>query len=180
MDVTRLAMLVAFLAGTLCGAASTMWHPKRNAGVPAGWTAAVPMAQNAAAPAGETPALHERAAARAVVVQPVRNLFAYFEPPPPSVETRHVLPTVAVPAMIAAAQPLVIEPPSPPPFPYRYVGTFGPRDNAFAVFARQGEVVDIRVGDTIVERFTLRHIGIESVDLSWGGPSDLRVPLTPR
>ena len=82
--------------------------------------------------------------------------------------------------MIAAAQPLVIEPPSPPPFPYRYIGTFGPRDNAFAVFARQGEVVDVRVGDTIVERFTLRHIGIESVDLSWGGPSDLRVPLTPR
>jgi hypothetical protein len=38
-------------------------------------------------------------------------------------------------------------------------------------------VINVRVGDAVAERFRLRHIGLESVDLSWGGPSDLRVPL---
>src|SRR5436190_14635773 len=104
-----------------------------------------------------------------------RNLFAFNEPPPPpKVEKPPVLPTVAVASHL---QPFVAQPPAAPPFPYRYIGTFGPRDNAFAVFAGEGEVINARIGDAIAERFRLRQIGLESVDLSWGGPSDLRVPL---
>ena len=104
--------------------------------------------------------------------QPVRNLFAFLEPPPP--EKPRVLPAVALRASVA---PFVAQPPSPPPFPYRYIGTFGPRESAFAVFTRDGEVINARVGATIGERFTLRRIGIESVDLAWGGPSELRVAV---
>jgi hypothetical protein len=106
----------------------------------------------------------------AVSVHATRNLFAYFVPPPPP-----TLRTLPVSTMVVPAQPAVI---GPPPFTYRYIGTFGTLENAFAVFARDGEVVNARVGDALDGRFTLRRIGIESVDLAWGGPSDLRVPIS--
>ena len=105
-------------------------------------------------------------------MHPLRNLFGYFEPPP---ATPPILRTAAVSAMVAAPQPAVIGPPS---FPYRYIGTFGTREKAFAVFARDGEIVNARVGDAVGDRFTLRRIGLESVDLGWDGPSEVRVGLS--
>ena len=165
-------LLIAFVAGTLCGGIWFRRSPSlpppshlrvRTAGVLAGWPGVVLDAgrRNGGGPAGQRLAF--------------RNLFAFLEPPPPpTIEKPRVLPTVAVAARM---QPFVAEPLTAPPFPYRYIGTFGPRDNAFAVFVREGEVVNARVGDAIAERFRLRQIGLESVDLSWGGPSDLRVPL---
>ena len=74
--------------------------------------------------------------------------------------------------MIVAPQPVGI---TPRPFPYRYIGTFGTREKAFAVFVREGEIVNARVGDAVGDRFTLRRIGLESVDLAWGGPGEVRV-----
>jgi hypothetical protein len=67
--------------------------------------------------------------------KPVRNLFAFFAPPPAPAEKPRVLPTAAVNVRM---QPFVAEPTAPPPFPYRYIGTFGPRQNAFAVFRARG------------------------------------------
>ncbi len=166
-------IFIAFLAGALCG---TLWfrsapaptpppaHPpakERTAGVLAGWPGVVLDAarRDGGEPAGQRPAF--------------RNLFAFLEPaPPPPAEKPRVLPIAPVTARM---QPYVAEPPAPPHFPYRYIGTFGPRNNALAVFARDGEVINARVGDTVGERFRLQRIGIESVDLSWGGPSELRV-----
>ena len=68
----------------------------------------------------------------------------------------------------------------PPQFTYRFIGTFGPAAKPLATFARDGEIVNARVGDVIEGKFVLRNIGIESVEISFiGFPSDVRqrIPL---
>jgi len=78
----------------------------------------------------------------------------------------------------------VIPPPPPPPVPpqfnYKFIGMFGPARNPIATFARDGEIVNARVGDVIEGKFILRGIGIESVEIGFVGfPADVRqrVPL---
>ena len=71
-------------------------------------------------------------------------------------------------------------PPTPPNFDYQYVGTFGRPGNQLAVFRKDGEIVNVRLGETFAKRFILRNIGIESVDIGYVGfPPDRtkRVPL---
>jgi hypothetical protein len=70
--------------------------------------------------------------------------------------------------------------PVPPTFPYKYIGTFGRPDNPIATFSGNGQLVNVRVGETIEEKFILRSIGIESVEIGYVGfPPDVktRVPL---
>lgn len=70
--------------------------------------------------------------------------------------------------------------PVPPTFTYKYIGTFGSAANPIATFASNGQIVNVRVGDTIDGKFVLRGIGIESVDIGYVGfPPDVhtRVPL---
>jgi thrombospondin type 3 repeat protein len=70
--------------------------------------------------------------------------------------------------------------PQPPPFTYKYLGSFGPQTNLLAAFSNNGEIVNARVGDTIDNKFIVRAIGIESVDIGYiGFPPDVktRVPL---
>lgn len=70
--------------------------------------------------------------------------------------------------------------PVPPAFDYKYIGTFGSSRNPIATFGRNGEIVNVRVGDVIAGRFILRSIGIESVEIGYVGfPPDerQRVPL---
>lgn len=65
--------------------------------------------------------------------------------------------------------------PVPPPFGYKYIGTFGSQTNPIATFNRDGEIVNVRVGDTIDGKFILRSIGIESVEIGFVGfPPDVR------
>jgi hypothetical protein len=76
-------------------------------------------------------------------------------------------------------------PPPPKPVPpsfaaYKYIGTFGPVSNPIATFNGNGEIINLRVGDTIDGKFVLRSIGIESVEIGYVGfPPDVktRVPL---
>ena len=70
--------------------------------------------------------------------------------------------------------------PVPPAFTYKYIGTFGTAANPIATFTREGEIVNAHVGDTIDGKFVLRHIGLESVEISFVGfPPDerRRIPL---
>jgi Thrombospondin type 3 repeat len=70
--------------------------------------------------------------------------------------------------------------PVPPPFDYKYIGTFGSSENPIATFNRNGEIVNVRGGDTIDGKFILRSIGIESVEIGFVGfPTDVqqRIPL---
>jgi hypothetical protein len=70
--------------------------------------------------------------------------------------------------------------PQPPQFPYKFIGTFGRPQNPIATFARDGEIVNARVGDVIEGKFILRRIGIESAEIGFVGfpPSQTqRIPL---
>ena len=71
--------------------------------------------------------------------------------------------------------------PVPPPFTgYKYIGTFGPATNPIATFTGNGQIVNVRVGETFDGKFILRSIGIESVEIGYVGfPTDVktRVPL---
>ncbi|HEY0141190.1 MAG TPA: thrombospondin type 3 repeat-containing protein [Thermoanaerobaculia bacterium] len=71
-------------------------------------------------------------------------------------------------------------PPVPPRFPYKFIGMFGQKANPIATFARDGEILNARVGDIIDKQFILRGIGIESVEIGFVGfPPDQRqrIPL---
>ena len=110
-----------------------------------------------------------------------RNLFAYTE--------REPLPAAFHPAPAAVT---VVPPPVVPPpidehprarFPHRYIGRFGPDHRPFAAFARDGQVVTVRPGDPIDERFVLRSIGMESVEVEAsvdGAVQSLRVSFDER
>jgi hypothetical protein len=70
--------------------------------------------------------------------------------------------------------------PVPPQFTFKYIGTFGPANNPIATFNGNGEIINVRVGETIDGRFILRSIGIESVEIGFVGfPTDVKtlVPL---
>jgi hypothetical protein len=72
------------------------------------------------------------------------------------------------------------QPDPPPPFTYRFIGTFGQSSNPIATFSRDGEIVNARVGTIIEGKFILRGIGIESVEIGFVGfPADQRqrIPL---
>lgn len=71
-------------------------------------------------------------------------------------------------------------PPTPPQFTYKFIGTFGRPQSPIATFARDGEIVNARIGDVIEGKFILRRIGIESAEIGYVGfPPDVvqRVPL---
>lgn len=71
-------------------------------------------------------------------------------------------------------------PPVPPPFNFKFIGTFGRPQSPIATFARDGEIVNARVGDVLDGKFILKRIGIESAEIGFVGfPPDVtqRVPL---
>ena len=110
-----------------------------------------------------------------------RNLFAYTEREVPVVQRAVFTPP-----------PVITEPPPVPVTPqiqerprirftHRYIGRFGPDHRPIAAFARDGEVVTVRIGERIDERFVLRAIGVESVDVETtvdGEVQSERIPLT--
>ncbi|MGK2859233.1 MAG: thrombospondin type 3 repeat-containing protein [Thermoanaerobaculia bacterium] len=71
--------------------------------------------------------------------------------------------------------PEIAPPPPPPPKPrppafnYSVLGTFGRPDHLLAVFSKDGEIVNVAVGDSFGPRkeFILRRIGIESVEIGF-------------
>ena len=71
-------------------------------------------------------------------------------------------------------------PPTPPTFNYKYIGTFGTPGKPIATFAREGEIINVRPGETFGGSFILRSIGLESAVIGYVGfPPDqtMRVPL---
>ncbi len=108
-----------------------------------------------------------------------RNLFAYKEPPPPPPPKFVPPPPAPVPVPVPQPPPQPVAP-QPPPFPYHYIGTFGTPANPIATFSGNGEIINVRVGETFDGKFILRSIGIESAEIGFVGfPTDLkaRIPL---
>ncbi|HXI12554.1 MAG TPA: thrombospondin type 3 repeat-containing protein [Thermoanaerobaculia bacterium] len=86
----------------------------------------------------------------------------------------------------ACQEGTIVPPPPPPPVPpefnYKYLGNFGTSRSPIAAFSSNGEIVNVRAGETIAGKFILRTIGIESVDIGFVGfPPDVkkRIPVAP-
>jgi hypothetical protein len=103
-----------------------------------------------------------------------RDLFDAREPtrpPPPT-------PTPAPPPPPAAGDQRFIGPlppppptptPAPPAIPFKFAGSFGPRDRPIAVLVAGDRIVNARAGDVVFERFILRKVGFESIDVGFVG-----------
>jgi len=98
-----------------------------------------------------------------------RNLFAYKEPPPPPPPPPPQPVPQPPPQPQPPPEPQPPPPPQPPQFPYHYIGTFGTPNNPIATFSGNGEILNVRVGEKIQEKFILRGIGIESVEIGYVG-----------
>ncbi len=68
-----------------------------------------------------------------------------------------------------APPPPPLPKPQPPPFSYKVLGTFGRPDHQLAVFSKDGEILNVVVGDSFGPRkeFILRRIGIESIEIGF-------------
>jgi hypothetical protein len=103
-----------------------------------------------------------------------RNIFDIREPtkPPPPTPTPAPTPPPA-PGSAAFIGPLPPPPPTPTPVPpeisFKFIGTFGPKDRPIAVLVSGDQLVNARAGDVVFERFILRNVGYESVDIGFVG-----------
>jgi hypothetical protein len=66
--------------------------------------------------------------------------------------------------------------PAPPDIPFKFIGTFGPKDRPVAVLVLGDQILNARAGDVVFDRFILRRVGYESVDVGFVGfaPAETR------
>jgi hypothetical protein len=108
-----------------------------------------------------------------------RDTFDFGAPPAPPVTAA---PPPPPPTLAAAPTPIPTPagPPPPPPANVKYIGSVeaekGPKVAFF--LTEQKEVLTGQVGDTVMNRFKVVRIGIESVDIQDLGSGQLRrIPL---
>ena len=110
-----------------------------------------------------------------------RNIFDFRPPTPTPIPTPRPVPTL--PPMQGPPPP-----PSPPPTPtppditFRFIGTFGPKEHPIAVLVANDKLVNAQAGDVVFERFIVRRVGYESIDVGFVGfaPTETRrVGITP-
>lgn len=96
-----------------------------------------------------------------------------FPPPPPPGDTRFV-------------GPLPPPPPTPTPKPpevtFKFVGTFGPKGRPIAVIQQGDQVFNVRAGDVLFDKFVLRNVGYESIEIGFVGYPETdtrRIGITP-
>jgi hypothetical protein len=124
------------------------------------------------------PAQHVAHAETPIASGGKRTLFAYREEARAEEPRAFVVVEEPPPAVVVSAPVAAIEPPQPPAFPYRLIGTFGTREKRFAAFTRDGEVIAVRTGRNIGSDYVLRSIGIESVEVQRvADAASVRVPL---
>lgn len=92
-------------------------------------------------------------------------------PPPPT-------PTPAPPPPPICGDPRFLgpcPPPPPPPTPtppaiaFKFIGTFGPKDRPIAVLVLGDQSVNARAGEVVFDRFIVRKVGYESIDVGFVG-----------
>jgi hypothetical protein len=72
--------------------------------------------------------------------------------------------------------------PVPPAVSFKFIGTFGPKDQPIAVLLQGDQLLNARAGDVVFGRFILKNIGYESVEIGYVGyPPAVtqRVGITP-
>ena len=116
-----------------------------------------------------------------------RNIFDFRVPtvPPPPTPTPAPPPPPA-PGSAVFVGPLPPPGPTPTPVPpdinFKFIGTFGPRDHPIAVLLLGDQLLNAHAGDVVFDRFILRTIGYESVDVGFVGYSPTitkRLGITP-
>ena len=116
-----------------------------------------------------------------------RNIFDLRVPtlPPPPTPTPPPPPPPA-PGSASFVGPLPPPLPTPTPLPpeinFKFIGTFGPRDRPIAVLLMGDQLLNARAGDVVFDRFILRNIGYESVDVGFVGyppAATRRLGITP-
>ena len=119
--------------------------------------------------------------------EPSRNIFDVREPtkPPPPTSTP-LPPPPPVPgsgSFVGPMPPPTVTPtPVPPEISFKFMGTFGPKDRPIAVLLSGDQLLNARKDDVVFDRFILRNIGYESVDIGFVGypPSvSKRLAITP-
>lgn len=110
-----------------------------------------------------------------------RNLFDFRPPTPVPQPTPTPAPR---PAPVCGNPDLIgpCPPPPPPPTPappeiaFKFIGAFGPKDRPIAVLVLGDQTVNAREGDTVFDRFIVRKVGYESIDVGFLGfaPSEIR------
>jgi hypothetical protein len=103
---------------------------------------------------------------------PGRDPWRFVEAPVAAVNHAQKKMAAPVSMMTESVAPApAIGKPAPVPFPWQYLGTFGPAGRRIAVFAdpaRRGEVHNAREGEALTQGFVLERIGRESVDVRRG------------
>lgn len=116
-----------------------------------------------------------------------RNIFDFRAPtvPPPPTPTPAPPPPPA-PGSAVFVGPLPPPAPTPTPVPpdinFKFIGTFGPRDSPIAVLLLENQLLNAHAGDVVFDRFILRNVGYESVDVGFVGYSPTvtkRLGITP-
>jgi len=116
-----------------------------------------------------------------------RNIFDVREPTKPPLPTPTPPPPPPPPPgsqiFIGPMPPPTVTPtPVPPEIAFKFMGTFGPKDRPIAVLLSGDQLLNAHAGDVVFDRFILRTIGYESVDIGFVGypPSvTKRLAITP-
>ncbi len=121
-----------------------------------------------------------------------RDLFDFRPPtpvpPPPPTPAPTPQPVCGSPSYMGPCPPTPPPPPTPTPTPpeitFRFIGSFGPKDNPIAVLVQGDQVVDARTGDVVFERFRVVRVNYESVDIGfvprpWTWKETRRLGITP-
>jgi hypothetical protein len=159
-----LAALVTTLAATFFGSA-----PVEVVGVNARRTSAQPEAAAQRESAVEAAPVFEEQAA----TDPFEKR-GWAEPPPSP-----PAPVKAPPAVDRAVLPVAVDPPGPPPLPYRYVGSFSDDAGAVIYLARGEVAVVARVGETLDGNYKILALQARSVEfehISTGTKQMLPIP----
>jgi hypothetical protein len=104
-----------------------------------------------------------------------RDLFDFRPPtpvpPPPPTPAPTPLPVCGSPSYVGPCPPAPPPPatptPTPPEITFRFIGSFGPKDNPIAVLVQGDQIVDARAGDVVFERFRVVRVNYESVDIGF-------------
>lgn len=116
----------------------------------------------------------------------VRDLFKFKEPPPPRKKPLPPRPQYIFPSDPRFIGPRPAPPPPPPPtppaIPFQFTGTFGSTRQPVAVLVEGDRLSLVRSGDVVDEKFIIRNVGFESIDVGFVGFPETevrRLPLTP-
>jgi hypothetical protein len=123
---------------------------------------------------------------------PGRDLFDFRPPtpvpPPQPTPVPTPLPVCGSASYVGPCPPAPPPPatptPTPPEITFRFIGSFGPKDNPIAVLVAGDQVVDARAGDVVFERFRVVRVNFESVDIGfvprpWTWKETRRLGITP-